>query len=201
MGKLSAQTPNASPVLADKLVSIQVAGPNDVLITIAALASLILPPGMTVPYGGASAPTGWLLCNGAAVSRTTYSALFAAIGTAYGVGDGSSTFNLPDLRGKVPVGKDSGTFSALGAQGGVESNNLAHAHSTDVQGYHAHTTVNEFYDGGLAANVLTQASSNTPPAHRHNTDTQGGHGHNISTSLGTTTNLQPYGVMNFIVKT
>jgi hypothetical protein len=62
-------------------------------------------PGMVAAYAGSSAPSGWLLCDGTAVSRTTYSALFAAIGTSYGAGDGSTTFNLPDLRGRVPVGK------------------------------------------------------------------------------------------------
>ena len=61
-------------------------------------------------YGGASAPTGWLLCDGTAYSRTvTYSSLFAAIGTAYGVGDGSTTFNVPDLRSRSALGSGTGT--------------------------------------------------------------------------------------------
>lgn len=64
------------------------------------------PPGAMMAYAGATAPAGWLLCYGQAVSRTTYSALFAVIGTAYGAGDGSSTFSLPDLRGRVPAGRD-----------------------------------------------------------------------------------------------
>lgn len=55
-------------------------------------------------YAGSSAPTGWLFCDGSAVSRTTYSALYNVIGTTYGTGDGSTTFNLPDLRGRVPIG-------------------------------------------------------------------------------------------------
>jgi microcystin-dependent protein len=63
----------------------------------------------------ASAPTGYLLCNGAAVSRTTYADLFAVIGTTYGAGNGSTTFNLPDLRGRVPAGIGAATdFSSLG---------------------------------------------------------------------------------------
>ena len=66
--------------------------------------NLALPAGVTVPYAGATSPTGWLLCNGQAVSRTNYSRLFAAIGTTYGVGDGSTTFNVPDLRECNPVG-------------------------------------------------------------------------------------------------
>ena len=65
----------------------------------------IIPAGTIVGYGAGSAPTGWLLCNDAAVSRTTYARLFAVIGTGYGVGDGSGTFNVPDLRDKVPLGK------------------------------------------------------------------------------------------------
>jgi len=59
---------------------------------------VLLPSGMIMPYGGTSAPTGFLSCDGSAVSRTTYSALFTAIGTTWGAGDGSSTFNVPDLR-------------------------------------------------------------------------------------------------------
>jgi len=62
------------------------------------------PIGTILPYGGASAPSGWFLCDGTAVSRTTYSELFAVIGTAFGSGDGSTTFNLPDMREVVPVG-------------------------------------------------------------------------------------------------
>lgn len=73
---------------------------------LAAIRALATPPGAYMPYAGATAPTGWLLCAGQAVSRTTYAALFAAIGTTHGAGDGSATFNLPDLRGRVPAGKD-----------------------------------------------------------------------------------------------
>lgn len=74
-----------------------------------------LPPGVIVPYGAASAPAGWLTCAAQAVSRTTYSALFAVIGTTYGAGDGSTTFNLPDLRGRVVAGVDNqGGFGAAG---------------------------------------------------------------------------------------
>lgn len=62
------------------------------------------PIGTILPYGGASAPSGWFLCQGQAVSRTTYSELFTVIGTNFGVGDGSTTFNLPDMRESVPKG-------------------------------------------------------------------------------------------------
>ena len=70
-----------------------------------------LPAGVIIPFAGTSVPTGYLLCNGAAVSRTDYANLFAAIGTLYGAGDGSTTFNLPDARDRVLQGA-SGTHSA-----------------------------------------------------------------------------------------
>jgi len=68
------------------------------------------PAGVIIPFAGTSVPTGYLLCNGAAVSRTNYANLFAAIGTLYGAGDGSTTFNLPDARDRVLQGA-SGTRS------------------------------------------------------------------------------------------
>ena len=69
----------------------------------------LLPPGVIVPYGVSAAPTGFLLCNGQAVSRSTYSALFAIVSALYGEGNGSSTFNVPDLRGRFIAGWDAGT--------------------------------------------------------------------------------------------
>ena len=64
-----------------------------------------IPPGATLDYAGPTPPVGWLLCDGSAVSRTTYAALFTAIGTTWGAGDGSTTFNLPDLRDRTTVGR------------------------------------------------------------------------------------------------
>lgn len=111
------------------------------------------PVGAVVSYAGSSAPSGWLLCYGQAVSRATYAALFTAIGTTYGAGDGSTTFNLPDLRGRTVAGDDdmggtaasrltnSGTGNpgingtTLGAAGGVDRHTLttaqmpSHSHS------------------------------------------------------------------------
>jgi prepilin-type N-terminal cleavage/methylation domain-containing protein len=79
-----------------------------------------VPVGAVVPYAGASIPAGWLLADGSAVSRVTYSDLFAVEGTSLGAGDGSTTFNLPDLRGRLPLGKAaSGTGSTLGSSGGA----------------------------------------------------------------------------------
>lgn len=70
--------------------------------------------GTVLPFAGSTAPDGWLLCYGQAVSRTTYAVLFAVIGTTYGIGDGSTTFNVPDLRGRVAAGKDDMGGSAAG---------------------------------------------------------------------------------------
>lgn len=116
-----------------------------------------LPVGALVPYAGSSAPTGYLLCDGSAVSRSTYADLFTAISTTFGAGDGSTTFNLPDLRGRTAVGKDNMGGSAasrvtgntvspngntLGAVGGGERHTLitgempSHTHT---QNAHTHT--------------------------------------------------------------
>lgn len=74
----------------------------------------VMPVGCVIPFAGAAAPTGWLLCQGQAVSRTTYAQLFSVIGTTYGSGDGSTTFNLPDMRGRVAVGSDANLGVAVG---------------------------------------------------------------------------------------
>lgn len=83
------------------------------------------PPGVIVPYGGATAPAGWLLCDGRAVSRTTYADLFAVIGTTYGAGNGSTTFTLPDLRGRVAAGANAS--NALASRAGADSKQIARA--------------------------------------------------------------------------
>jgi microcystin-dependent protein len=100
------------------------------------------PTGCVPPFAGTAAPTGWLLCFGQTVSRTTFAALFAALGTTYGAGDGSTTFALPDFRGRVPGGKDNMGGSAasrlttagagvdgatLGASGGAQTHTLTQA--------------------------------------------------------------------------
>ena len=77
----------------------------------------IIPAGTILAYGGAAAPTGYLLCDNSAVSRTTYARLFAVISTTFGVGNGSTTFNVPDLRDKVPLGKGTNN-STLGTTTG-----------------------------------------------------------------------------------
>lgn len=105
----------------------------------------VVVPGMMTPFGGTAAPAGYLLCDGTAVSRTTFAALFAVTGTAFGIGDGSTTFNLPDLRGRIPLGKDD--------MGGVSADRVTDA-AADVLG----GTL------GLEALALTLAQM---PAHAH----------------------------------
>src|SRR5262245_48375284 len=92
--------------------------------------------GAIVAYGGSAAPSGWLLCDGAAVSRTTFSALFAVCGTQFGAGDGTTTFNVPNLKGRVPVGIDAAQteFDVRGETGGAKTlpnhlHTIAHGHT------------------------------------------------------------------------
>ena len=91
----------------------------------------ITPAGVITQYGGATAPTGWLLCQGQAISRVNalYTRLFTAIGTNYGIGDGSTTFNVPNLQGRIPVGKDAtqSEFDALAETGGSKTSTLSTA--------------------------------------------------------------------------
>lgn len=117
------------------------------------------PIGSIIPYGGATAPTGWLFCYGQAVSRTTYALLFAIIGTAFGVGNGTTTFNLPDLRGRYPLGKDN--------MGGSTASRVTNAVSGIVA-----TTLGAVGGDQNAQSVTISASSGavaavTDPGHNH----------------------------------
>jgi microcystin-dependent protein len=164
---------------------------------------------MLMPYAGSSAPSGWLMCYGQAVSRTvTYSALFAAIGTSYGSGDGSTTFNIPDLRGRVPAGKDdmggsaasrltsaiSGVDGAtLGASGG-DQRQQSHTHTATDSG---HTHLVNPSGGGNAASGAVQITGST-------SQVPSGTGYaNItvaSTGAGSSQNVQPTLIFNYIIK-
>jgi microcystin-dependent protein len=137
-----------------------------------------VPVGAISDYAGSSAPTGWLLCYGQAVSRTTYAALFTALSTTYGVGDGSTTFNLPDCRGRTSAGKDDmGGSSAnrltnqsgglngdtLGATGGAETHTLI----TSEMPSHTHTQIFTSTGTGIqngVGQVNNSGSTNTGSA-------------------------------------
>lgn len=168
--------------------------------------------GMVMSFAGASAPTGWLLCYGQAVSRATYAALFSALGTTWGAGDGSTTFNLPDLRGRVLAGKDDmGGTSAnrltnqsggldgdtLGATGGGETHTLtegqlpSHTHAagtlaTASGGAHVHSidfTGNTSHDTSGGGSVASGGSANETIT-AFDTQSGGAHTHTITGSTG-----------------
>lgn len=120
------------------------------------------PLGTILPFGGATIPSGWLLCDGTAISRTTYSELFAVIGTAFGSGDGSTTFNLPDMRESVPKGAGL-TGHTVGAH--LDADGLAVGEFLDdrVQS-HTHTALNDqqrVYSASSSGNQAAYANSST----------------------------------------
>lgn len=182
----------------------------------------VLPTGTILEYAGSTAPTGYLLCDGSAVSRTTYSNLFTVIGTTYGTGDGSTTFNVPNKKGRVGVGRDSSdtSFDTLGETGGEKTHTLSasempsHTHSVDppststnTTGGHTHTLykVSAFAGGGGTG--LNDAASGTGVTAM---GSAGDHSHTVdigsftSGSAGSGSahnNLPPYAVFNYIIKT
>ena len=98
-----------------------------------------VPSGAIVQWPAVFPPNGWLECNGAAISRTTYAALFAVLGTTFGAGDGSTTFNLPDLRGEFVRGWDHGRGADVGRELGTAQGDEFRTHSHGVEiGYHEH---------------------------------------------------------------
>jgi len=176
----------------------------------------MLPAGVLVPYAGTASPDTnvWLLCDGAAVSRTTYAVLFALISTTFGTGDGSTTFNLPDLRGRVPMGMDnfgSGEGAAnrvtdadadsLGGADGAETHTLteaqlaAHDHTITVNS--KDLTVNTAtadIGGGGGTKTFLEAVAGTTIDHNHTaTSANAGSGsaHN---------NMQPFLSLGYLIK-
>jgi microcystin-dependent protein len=155
------------------------------------------PIGSVVDYAGVSAPTNWLFCFGQAISRTTYASLFAVMGTAWGVGDGSTTFNLPDCRGRASVGKDDmgGTAAnrittagagfdgkTLAAAGGSQTHTLttaqlpSHTHPAAAASNGAHTHTGTAASNGAHTHTGTAASAGAH-AHTASTATSGAHTH------------------------
>lgn len=134
------------------------------------------PPGFIVPYGGTATPVppdGWLVCDGTAKSRTTYAALFTVVGVTFGAGDGSTTFNVPDMRGRFPLGKStSGTGSTLGGTGGTIDHTHTGPSHTHTMNSHTHTMGNHTHTGGSHFHAMPN-HTHLLPAHSHSTQGAG----------------------------
>ena len=185
-----------------------------------------VPSGVIFDYAGATAPTGFLLCDGSAVSRTTYADLFTIIGTTYGAGDGSTTFNLPDCEGRVTAGKealatrltnqsggvDGGT---LGDTGGAETHaltsgqNAAHTHGAGSYSAASHShdvPARDFSTAGSSdGSRLSEANGGGSTDTFTNMDVSGAldvSGTSGSSGSGTAhNNVQPTIIVNKIIKT
>lgn len=180
-----------------------------------------IPSGLgPLPYAGATIPAGWLLCDGAAVSRTTYASLFTAIGTTWGAGDGSTTFNLPDMRGRAPFGKDdmggtaanritnaiSGiTGTTLGAVGG-DQRQQSHTHTgtSNAAGNHTHNMPQSTNQAGGPYPGQAFSGTNFVGYNFGPSDNPGDHTHTFttaSTGAGASQNMPPTAITNYIIKT
>lgn len=164
--------------------------------------SVFVPVGAVVAYGSSTAPKGWLSCLGQEVKRGDYPDLFAVIGTTYGSGDGTTTFNLPNLSGRVVVGQGTGaglTARSMGAAGGAET----HALTTNEMPSHTHTSNavggtlglitadgNNTAGGGLDASAVEPNLYAAPAALSINSSGSGA-AHN---------NMQPFAVLNYIIR-
>lgn len=165
------------------------------------------PSGALIMWPTGTAPSGWLLCNGAAVSRTTYAALFAVIGTTFGAGDTTTTFNLPDYRNRMPIGVNT-IASSIGATGGSKD---------AIVVSHTHTASSTVSDPGHNHTVPSFTNSFNPTSGRVVTGNSQATGDPItSTSVtnisvattvassgasGADANMPPYLGINFIIKT
>ena len=169
-----------------------------------------IPTATIVPWTSASVPSGFLECNGADVSRSTYADLFAIIGTTYGTGDGSSTFGLPDLQDNVPVGKSNNkTLASTGGANTVTS-------TGNISGSTANATLStpQLASHSHPFGVRSPGADNNSAAgrgHNPNAGTSGsnnagsgaGHSHNMSANFSgdATSVLQPYLTIIYIIKT
>lgn len=156
-----------------------------------------VPIGSVVEWFSTTIPTNWLECNGQAISRTEYAELFAVIGTKYGSGDGNTTFNLPNIKGKTTVGLDidDTDFNELGKTGGEKTHTLT---ENEIPPMDVHMTQHTWFDrGGLEAGgavnrkVVAGGGKGGSPEFVIGTVNGGGQAHN---------NLQPYIVSNYIIK-
>jgi len=163
------------------------------------------PSGTLTMWPTGTAPSGWLLCNGAAVSRATYAALFAVIGTTFGAGDTTTTFNLPDYRDRMPIGANT-IAASIGATGGSKDAILvSHTHTATVTdpGHTHPVDTNNNNDGGTGTIVAGSTSgittANRPLAKQAFTSISVAN--STVGSSGTNANMPPYLGINFIIKT
>jgi microcystin-dependent protein len=158
-----------------------------------AISSALVPTGAISLWATSTAPTGYRICNGDEISRSTFADLFAVIGTTYGAGNGSTTFNLPNLKGRVPVGFDSAQteFDALGETGGAKTHTLTEAQMPA----HSH---------GVANNTIFRSNQTGTGENRFSTTTPTNSQDYTFVSQGDDqphNNLQPYITLNYIIKT
>ena len=209
---VSATTGNAAIIAAtgpDTNININLTPKGSGSVLFGGAAPALTPTGVVVPFAGTSAPTGWLLSFGQTVSRTTYAALFAVIGTTYGAGDGSTTFGLPDLRGRVIAGQDDmGGTSAnrlTGLSGGVDGDVLggtggSESHTLTEAEIPSHSHIDGYSNGGgggsygdtTAASAQDMSMSGSSTNHPNTSSTGGDGAHN---------NVQPTIILNYIIKT
>ena len=172
-----------------------------------------IPTATIVPWSSASVPSGFLECNGQAVSRSTYAALFAIVSTTYGVGDGASTFNVPDLQDNVAVGKSNN--KALASTGGANTTPVTAA--GNIGGSTANATLSSpqlashSHPAGANPKNANLAGGGNPAGafalagNTGNTGGGGGHSHNMSATFsGSAVNpsiVQPYLTLIYIIKT
>jgi microcystin-dependent protein len=164
----SSNNMNEGPLVANGITASNIANATITTTQLAAsVVNALSPTGSVTMYGGTSAPTGWQLCDGTALNRTTFAALFAAIGTAYGNGDGSTTFNVPDMRGLFPrgvtgaSGNDPDAASRTAVNGGNTGNNVG-SFQADQNKAHNHTLKMDVNPpDGLGSNFYVQ-SANSP---------------------------------------
>jgi microcystin-dependent protein len=159
------------------------------------------PAGTMTMWATDVAPTNWLLCDGAAVSRTTYASLFAAIGIKYGAGNGTTTFNLPNLKGRVPVGKDASQteFATAGQTGGEKAHILTTGELPNAQ-------LRVYRNGSQLVWVPESAVDAAETTNRFHTAVGAPGGQNylpLTEPMGlgqAHNNIQPYQVVNYIIK-
>lgn len=163
-----------------------------------------IPIGTILPFTSGNIPNGWLLCNGSEVSRTTYSALFNLIGTTFGAGNGTTTFNLPNLKGKIPVGLDAGQteFNIIGKTGGEKT----HVLTTQEMPTHNHSLTGLNNNNFTVQAGMGSGTSGIP----NNVPNWGSYtsAHWFTGSFSTVNaggsqahnNLQPYITLNFVIK-